>query len=182
MTKQRLTQDAWITAGFSALTEFGPDRLKAEPLAKMLGTTKGSFYWHFSDVPAFHEAMLKYWETQAYDGVVEALEAESNPTLRLRMLGRLASHSPDAVGGLSAETALRAWGRGDAQVSAAIARIDAKREAYLSGLLAKLGVTNADYARVLYAALIGLEDLSSRDDKDVAAPLETLIDTILALR
>ena len=182
MAKQRLTPEAWITAGFRTLTNEGPDRLKAEPLAKSLGTTKGSFYWHFKDVPAFHLAMLDYWEQQAFAGIVDALAEVENPTTRLRMLGQMASSHVEDVGGVPAEPALRAWGRSDSNVSAAIARVDAKREAYLADLLAELDVTNPDYARVLYAALIGLEDLGSRDAKAVAPPFETLIDTILALR
>ncbi|MEH6751885.1 MAG: TetR family transcriptional regulator, partial [Paracoccaceae bacterium] len=36
-------------AGLAALAEAGPVALKAEPMARRLGTTKGSFYWHFAD-------------------------------------------------------------------------------------------------------------------------------------
>ena len=36
----------------AALAETGPEALKAEPLAARLGVSKGSFYWHFRDVPA----------------------------------------------------------------------------------------------------------------------------------
>lgn len=182
MIKSRLTPSDWISAGFRALTDNGPDSIKAEPLAKALGTTKGSFYWHFSDVPTFHLAMLDYWEQRAFTVIVETLSEIDSPTKRLRMLSALASETHDEVGGMPAETALRAWGRSNGEVSAAIARVDAKREAYLVDLLAELDVTNKDFARVLYASLIGLEDLASRDGKPVAPPFETIIDTILALR
>ena len=126
--------------------------------------------------------MLSYWEQQAFTGIVDALSDIENPTKRLRMLSMIASKPHEDVGGLSAETALRAWGRSAPFVSEAIARVDAKRESYLAELLAELDVTNSDYARVLYAALVGLGDLSSRDAQPVAPPFETLIDTILALR
>jgi len=182
MKKERLTPEAWITAGFLMLTQEGPDRLKAEPMAKRLNTTKGSFYWHFADVPTYHLAMLDYWEQRAFASIVESLAGIESPTKRLRMLVGMASLPNTDVGGMPAETALRAWGRSNPEVMAAIARVDAKREAYLADLLGELDVTNREYARVLYAALIGLEDLSSRDERPIAAPFETLIDTILALR
>jgi len=68
----RLSRDRWIDAGFRALTEKGPQALKAEPLARGLNTTKGSFYWHFKDVPAFQAEMLACWEKQATQDIIEA--------------------------------------------------------------------------------------------------------------
>ena len=62
MTKSRLSPDKWLTAGFEALVASGPSALAAEPLARALGTTKGSFYWHFKDVPAFQDALLAAWQ------------------------------------------------------------------------------------------------------------------------
>ena len=60
-TRARLTRPDWLLAGFQALAEAGPVALKAEPMARRLGTTKGSFYWHFADVPDFHRQMLSLW-------------------------------------------------------------------------------------------------------------------------
>jgi len=48
----RLTRDIWIDAGLKALVSDGPAALAAEPMARRMKTTKGSFYWHFKDVPA----------------------------------------------------------------------------------------------------------------------------------
>ena len=59
--KQRLSADDWLRAGLQALTASGPEALKAEPLARRLETTKGSFYWHFEDVPRYRQALLNFW-------------------------------------------------------------------------------------------------------------------------
>ena len=39
---QRLTREDWILAGFRALSTSGTTALRVEPVARVLGTTKGS--------------------------------------------------------------------------------------------------------------------------------------------
>ncbi|PCH66452.1 MAG: transcriptional regulator [Rhodobacteraceae bacterium] len=183
MTKPpRLSKQDWLKAGFRALTKHGPSGLKAEPLARSLGTTKGSFYWHFKDIGQFREAMMAHWEQRAYTDVVSHLEAEPSVPKRLRLLGQIAANAawPDYGDG-PIEPAIRAWSRSEAMAAQAVLRVDARRLHYLGGLLAEIGLTNPDFARIIYAGLIGLEDLSSRDDKPVETPLGTLIDIVLTL-
>ena len=169
-------------AGFRALTKWGPAGLKAEPLARALKTTKGSFYWHFRDIGQFHQAMLEHWEQRAFTDIVSILEEEPSLPKRLRRLGQIAANAawPDYGDGPT-EPAIRAWARSDAMVAQAVRRVDDRRLEYLSGLLTGIGLTNPDFARIIYGGLIGLEDLSSRDDLDIQAPLGTLIDLVLIL-
>jgi AcrR family transcriptional regulator len=183
MTKSnRLTSESWIAAGFLSLAQNGPKSLRAEPLARSLKTTKGSFYWHFSDVLAFHTAMLTLWEDRAFSSIVAELDTMSDPRQRLRALGQIAAVSaPEEMGGQDLEPAIRAWGRDDTNVADAIARVDAKREGYLADQLAQLGLSNPAFARIIYAAYVGGDDLCSRDGGDPAPALTTLIDLILAL-
>lgn len=182
MVKNRLSPEAWIAAGYRALCEQGPNALKAEPLARSLNTTKGSFYWHFDDVPAFHAAMLQLWEDRAYTDIVAAVESEANPVQRLRKLGEIAAQSaPEEFGGPAAEPAIRAWARDNTKVAEAVDRIDAKRMGYLSDLFADIGLTNAELPRILYGGLVGMQELSRRDGTSNQEALATLVDLILAL-
>src|SRR4030095_17220783 len=57
----RLDAAAWIAAAFDALAHGGIDAVRVEPLAKALGITKGSFYWHFADRRPLIDAMLRSW-------------------------------------------------------------------------------------------------------------------------
>lgn len=183
MTDKRLTKDDWVLAGFRALVQKGPQALKAEPLARALGTTKGSFYWHFKDVPSFHSAMLLYWERHALEGIIALVEAEGTAVASLRKLAQVSvSHDDPAYGGKHAEPAIRAWARSDAEVSNAVAEVDAKRLAYLQRLLEQCGVSNPELARAIYAASLGMEELSTRDDIDNQSAIGTLVDLVLALR
>src|SRR6478735_6374421 len=58
----RLGRSDWIEAAFRALSVGGLGNLSVERLARELGATKGSFYWHFTDRPALVEAVLEEWE------------------------------------------------------------------------------------------------------------------------
>ncbi|MEM8576574.1 MAG: TetR/AcrR family transcriptional regulator [Pseudomonadota bacterium] len=175
MKAQRLSRDSWIDAGFAALPDGGGTALRAEPLARRLGTTKGSFYWHFEDVPAFHAAMLDSWKRGAFAAIVAEMEADGAAPERLRRFGTLVLQD-------QAGAALRAWGLSFPGAAAAAEQVDAERLTYLTSLMAGLGVTNADYPRAAYAALIGVQGISSLDAADGQSAYDTLIDLILALR
>lgn len=180
--RTQLSKTDWLCAGFRGLTEHGPSAVKAEPLARALNTTKGSFYWHFPDVPAFHTTMLDHWEQHAFTNIIEALESEPSVPVRLRKLGQIAANAaPAEYGGAGVEPAIRAWARAAPEVAAVVQRVDEKRLGYLADALSEIGLTNPDFARIIYATLIGLEDLSSRDDQANAGPMGTLIDLILTL-
>ena len=58
---EQLSAGDWIGQGLKALAESGFTALKADPLAKAMGVSRGSFYWHFADLAAFHAAVLKRW-------------------------------------------------------------------------------------------------------------------------
>src|ERR1051325_11082310 len=69
----RLDAEAWVAAAFDALAEGGVDAVRVEPLAKALGITKGSFYWHFADRRALLDAMLTAWA----DGRIAAIREQA---------------------------------------------------------------------------------------------------------
>lgn len=158
--RRRLGAQDWLMAGFRALVRQGPLGLKAESLARDLATTKGSFYWHFADVPAFRAEMLAHWATRAYGDVIAQVEAAPSPTARLCKLALLAvGHRDPAYGGLALEPALRAWAREDANVARAMAEMDARRVNYVKSLCLAAGLSDPALPHLLYAASAGYADL-----------------------
>lgn len=91
MTREVLSREDWLLAGLRALASGGPEAIKAERLARGLGTTKGSFYWHFKDVPAFRAAMLDHWRNRALTSIIAEIENEQTPTSALRKLAQIAA-------------------------------------------------------------------------------------------
>jgi len=64
MVNRSRTGADWLKAARLALLHRGPDAVRVEPLARGLGVTKGSFYWHFKDRNALLEALLREWEEE----------------------------------------------------------------------------------------------------------------------
>ncbi|MBS1692739.1 MAG: TetR/AcrR family transcriptional regulator [Actinobacteria bacterium] len=56
-----LSADDWIQTGFALLTSGGPDALRIGRLCERLDVTKGSFYWHFSDIQTYRAALVDAW-------------------------------------------------------------------------------------------------------------------------
>ncbi len=182
--KPTLTKDAWIAAGFRALTKQGAQALRAEPLARQLGTTKGSFYWHFADLAGFKAEMLKFWEHKVATEVIALIDEDETADAqdRLRLLASAASDpAPDDYGGRSVEHAVRAWGLSDPNVAAAIATVDKTRLDYLTGLLAEIGHADPALAQAVYAAHIGLDDLAAKHNSDKAPAFAALIALIVQI-
>jgi AcrR family transcriptional regulator len=151
-----LEPQAWVAAGLRALREGGVEAVRVEALARALGVTKGSFYWHFADRRALLDAMVARWERSTTTNVITAVEAPGGTAAdRLRRLIAMAFHGGEID---RLESALRRWGSTDDAVRPILARVDAARLAYVTGLLVEHGLAPATArlrARLLYLALIG---------------------------
>ena len=49
MVKASTSKQAWLDAAYATFRSEGLAAVRVEPLARSLGATKGSFYWHFHD-------------------------------------------------------------------------------------------------------------------------------------
>jgi AcrR family transcriptional regulator len=151
-----LSRDAWTAAGLRALGAGGIEGVRVEVLARELGVTKGSFYWHFADRRALLTAMVERWEAVATTDIIAAVEARGGTGAeRLRRLIALCFRGGDTD---RVESALRRWGSGDDAVRPVLARMDAARLGYVTDLLIAAGHDPAAArarARILYLAMIG---------------------------
>jgi len=179
--RPRLTRDDWLAAGLSALCEGGPGALGAEPLARRMGATKGSFYWHFEDVPAFHAALLALWQAEA-EATLLGIDGATD-TARLRATAQsIADSTLSDRAALRAEPAIRAWAQAEAAAARIVASVDDIRLARLQDLLAACGLRNPEMARILYAAATGMQGLQDKDRDAATTAIGSLVDLILALR
>ena len=133
MADKRLGPAEWVNAELTALAKSGFSVLKADTLANRLGISRGSFYWHFADVSAFHTAILRRWRKIALENIIEELDSTSDD--RLETLIRRAF-----AGGSGIERAVRAWATADARARAAVEAVDAERIRYLRKLLTDAGI------------------------------------------
>jgi AcrR family transcriptional regulator len=147
----QLSARDWLDQGLKVLAEGGFTALKAEPLAKAMGVSRGSFYWHFADIGAFHAAILKRWREVAAEQIIADVEATSDNPVQL-LLRR-------AFGGrLALENAVRSWATLDPLARAAVQAIDRRRLSYVESMLRASGLSPAvarARAQILYWAFLG---------------------------
>ena len=152
----RLRQEDWTRAALSAIADKGTANVSVERLARELGATKGSFYWHFKDRTALIEAALQQWETDYTDRIIEGIEDIADPRERFRRL--LASTFEDHPGVLIDANLLAA--ANDAVVGAALERVAYKRLTFVDRIFAELGAPGgSDRAILAFSGYIGLAQL-----------------------
>lgn len=88
----RLSSDDWAKAALEVIGEEGVSSLAVEPLARRLGVTKGSFYWHFPTRDALLDAALQLWETEEQAALAANLEKVSDSADRMRAMITLVSY------------------------------------------------------------------------------------------
>ena len=126
----RVPREMWVRQGLRVLADGGPDAVRVEPLARALGVTRGSFYWHFADRRALLDAMLDAWERSTTEDVIGLLESEGgDAAVKLRRL--LAMASPRV---LMTDLAVRDWARRDQAVAERLACVDNRRMDFFRSL------------------------------------------------
>jgi AcrR family transcriptional regulator len=154
-----LTASDWAEAALQLIAEKGLGALTVSNLARRLGVTKGSFYWHFAGRPELLKAALARWEHQTTVTSIQALDAVADPRARLELIFG-ASTQPPRSRSLYAALAQAAE---DPAVRGALQRVAASRIAYLEVCYRGLGATSdAAKARAVfvYAAYRGLLQLA----------------------
>ena len=149
----QLSAKDWLDQGLKTLTDSGFTALKAEPLAKAMGVSRGSFYWHFADIGAFHAAILAHWRDVAAEQVIANLEAASGTANPLPRLLRGAFSGRPAL-----ENAVRTWASVDPKARAAVQAIDRRRLSYVESLFRANGLPPGvarARAQIFYWAYLG---------------------------
>lgn len=161
MPGSRLGPTEWVNAGLKALAKAGFAALKADTLANRLRVSRGSFYWHFAHVSAFHAAILKRWREIALANILDGIEGAADDRLEAALTRAFSTDS-------ETERAVRAWATFDEQANSAAEAVDAERIRYLQELLTAAGApaTAAETrARIMNWAYLGFALSSARADE-----------------
>ena len=128
-----------------ALLHRGPDGVRVEVLARDLGVTKGSFYWHFRDRADLLEALLVEWEEET-SLLTDALR-QANPRGQLpAIVTELARRNGASERGESpSDAAIFAWAATDKRVAERANRAEEERMRLFRRLTRKAGVADLFY-------------------------------------
>jgi AcrR family transcriptional regulator len=89
--RNRLSAADWEQAALDLIAEQGLAGLAVESLARRLGVTKGSFYWHFASREALIQAALARWEQSDVEALMRQVDRIADPRERLEQLFRRTS-------------------------------------------------------------------------------------------
>ncbi|TVQ36696.1 MAG: TetR/AcrR family transcriptional regulator [Wenzhouxiangella sp.] len=179
-----LTPADWEQAALELIAEKGVSALAVEPLARRLGITKGSFYWHFPGRDELLERALERWENQDSYHLKLALKADQQPAERLaqfvwRTSRQTLTHriyvalcaAPD-----------------DPRVGPVLRRVTSRRIEYLSGAFEELGLDGLaarQRANLVYSSYVGYLQLQAqglvpdRDEPEFNNYVQHVIETLV---
>jgi AcrR family transcriptional regulator len=147
----------WVLAARKVLIRKGISNVKVEPLAKALGVTSGSFYWHFSRRQDLYDALLKDWYDTNTTPLFNAVgTAGSDP--RQQYLAFFGVWVLERDFDPRYDQAIRDWARGSRKVADTLRKVDASRIELLRRIYLNFGYRGLDAemrARVTYYHQLG---------------------------
>jgi AcrR family transcriptional regulator len=132
---KQLTRDDWLNEALHMCVQ-GIDKVRVAPLAKSMGVTTGSFYWHFRNRRGLLDGLLDYWEREMTDAaIVQARQSDAAPADRILQLmlnvmnGNMARY----------DLAFWAWAQSDDKVRRRFDRVLKKRFEFAAWMFEQAG-------------------------------------------
>jgi AcrR family transcriptional regulator len=177
--KPLLSREDWTRAALQALERGGVAGVAVDRLAKELGATRGSFYWHFEDRDDLVVAALEMWERESTTDLLPAARAVADPLERLRLVVSTVYESPvDRI-----EISLAAEAH-EPPVASVLARVTRTRLDFRRDILVELGLEEDEAERrawLAYGFYLGHHQLrrSRRLDRRRPKSLQYVVDLLV---
>ena len=134
--KNRMSREDWLRGALELLSTTGVQGLKVVPLAKYLGVTSGSFYWHFKNRRDLYDALMDYWELEMTDAAIEAAKGfEGSPEERIWHLMEQVMSS----GMARLDLAFWHWSQSDVDARRIFKRVLKKRFSFAAWMFSEAG-------------------------------------------
>ena len=132
----RLSKEEWLARALEALGKKGAGELTIESLARHLGVTKGSFYWHFRDRADFFRQLIEYWDerfTRTVTTEISGLGGTAEERL-LELMQLVHSKRLDRF-----EMPVRAWAQQNPALAPLVRSVDRHRTLFVRSLFLEMG-------------------------------------------
>ncbi|MEM8671875.1 MAG: TetR/AcrR family transcriptional regulator [Planctomycetota bacterium] len=141
MDKTTLSREAWLQRSLDVLREEGIQGVRVERLARDLGVTKGSFYWHFDDRDDLHRSLLKFWVERFNDVVTEnpAFQSADPAAGLLEAITKVREEELDKY-----ELAIRAWAEHDSEAGKTVRDLYERRATFIRSFFSRIGFRGLD--------------------------------------
>ncbi|WP_264212056.1 TetR/AcrR family transcriptional regulator [Leisingera thetidis] len=166
--RARVSEDDWLAAAYEVLTESGVEAVKVMPLAKRLGVSRTSFYWHFKDREALLEAMIRRWEDKNTGNLVARTEAYAE-SIAEALFNLFDCWIDPGLFDARLDLAIRNWARNDTGLQARLDRADTRREQAVTAMFTRFGYAADDAlirARTMIYTQIGYISMQVRESTE----------------
>jgi AcrR family transcriptional regulator len=177
-SRTRLSAEDWLLGGLRLLADDGVAGVKIDVLARRLGVTKGSFYWHFENLPAFLTSLVELYIARS-DQEVETFESNAPSDPRERLMYMMTRGSDPATWHL--ERAIRGWAYSNPRLGAYVAQLDVWAFDEVRRCFERLGFDGIDAqvrAKTLYYAGIGFVHTGSLGEPERPEHRERLLELL----
>ena len=152
--------ETWLAAAYERFNDTGLSGIRVEAIARDIGASKGSFYWHFASRKALVDAVIDRWEQRETQDII-TLSNEAGPAEE--RLAALFSLVTSRARGRQGELTLYADAEREG-VIAAVERVTKRRIDYVADILGELGFSRADAvdrATISVAVAVGMPQLAA---------------------
>ncbi|MDJ0993359.1 MAG: TetR/AcrR family transcriptional regulator [Dinoroseobacter sp.] len=160
------SREDWLAAALKVIHERGVESVKVVALARTLGLTSGSFYWHFKNIQDLLDSVLEYWENHLTSHIIEDARAfEGPPADRILALMKQVVREGAAV----PDSSIAVWAKSDAAADAAYKRTIRRRFMFAAWMFRELGLEAEEAAargRLMVTALMGEAANDIRSDPE----------------
>jgi AcrR family transcriptional regulator len=133
---KQLSREDWLAAALEVLYGEGIGKVSIVRIARDLGVTSGSFYWHFKDRNDLLRSLLSFWVRSQTAAIFEKVEQfEGTPSERLFKLMEILTLGEQA----RYEVAVRAWAGFDDMAAEVVRGTDKRRIEWLRSIFRELG-------------------------------------------
>ena len=136
---KRLSREDWLEAALEVLKSEGVGKVNIVRIARDLGVTSGSFYWHFKDRNDLLRSLLDFWVRSQTDAILEKVD-QGAPSERLFNLMEILTLGEQA----RYEVAVRAWAGFDNMAAEVVRATDKRRIEWLHSIFCELGFTGIE--------------------------------------
>lgn len=139
--KSRLTRNEWLERSLASLAQ-NKGNFHLDELVRMLGVTKGSFYWHFKSRNDFIHSLLDYWENTSTNSVLKQMGTyrDLDAEQRLLALMRILRNKEFATH----DIAIRNMASWNQEVADKVVKVDELRLNFVRSLFSEIGFTGKE--------------------------------------
>ena len=163
---KQLTVEDWLKLALDTLDNEGAHKVNVEYMARKLGVTKGSFYWHFKNRETLLKEMLNYWTETLTTNVIQRSRQNSKDA-KETLFKLMTIITEEKVGRY--EAAIRAWAMHDEMAKVALHKVDEQRLKYITSVFTDIGFKKADAeirARIMLYYQVAEQGIFLSDSKE----------------